>query len=93
MDVRTLVGLNLRRLRVSKGMSQQALALMCKFEPSYVGRIERGTGNVTVVTLDKLAEAIGSPVAAFFEQPSEGAPKPVKLAPGRKPRARDPRLP
>ncbi|MCW6511955.1 helix-turn-helix domain-containing protein [Lichenifustis flavocetrariae] len=84
MDVRALVGFNLRRLRIAHELSQEGVGLMAGFEPSYVGRIERGTENVTVGTLDRLATVLQVPVSAFFTVPAEGEAKPLVLKPGRK---------
>ncbi len=87
MNVRALVGWNLRRLRVGRDLSQEALGLAADMEPSYIGRIERGRENATIETLDKLAALLREPVSAFFVVPPDGAKPPRALKPGRKPRA------
>ncbi len=43
MEVRALIGWNLRRLRVAKGLSQERLALAAGIDRAYVGRVERGS--------------------------------------------------
>jgi transcriptional regulator with XRE-family HTH domain len=48
MDVRQLVGWNLRRLRVMRGISQDELALQADVERAYVGHLERGAKNATL---------------------------------------------
>ncbi|MCC0809025.1 helix-turn-helix transcriptional regulator [Methylobacterium sp. W2] len=87
MNARDLVGWNLRRLRVAKGLSQEALGLLAGCEPSYVGRIERGRENSTVETLEGLAAVLDAHISAFFVIPEAGAEKPASLRPGRKPKA------
>lgn len=52
MNVRQTIGWNLRRLRVERGFSQERLALTSGIDRSYLGRIERGSENVTVGTLE-----------------------------------------
>ena len=86
MRARALVGWNLRRLRVERRLSQEALGLMASFEPSYIGRIERGRENTTIETLEGLADVLGVAVSAFFILPEPGAERPAVLRPGRKPR-------
>lgn len=84
MRARALVGRNIRRLRVAKGITQEALGLAAGCEPSYVGRLERGGENPSVDLLEALAKALGDPLAALFDQAGGvGALKPG-LPPGRK---------
>lgn len=52
------LGKNIRAQRKAKGISQDALALACKIDRSYMGRIERGEVNLTVEKLFSIAEAL-----------------------------------
>ena len=85
MDARTLVGLNLRRLRVAEGLTQEALGLAAACEPSYVGRVERGTENPTVDLLEAFALVLGAPIGLLFEPLPPGYVAPPNLPAGRKP--------
>lgn len=58
MDVVELLGLNVRRHRKRKGMTQEQLALECGMERSYVSDLERGRRNPSVRALGRLAEAL-----------------------------------
>lgn len=49
----------IRRTRLQQGISQEWLALSAGLDRSYVGGIERGEHNLTVINLVKLAEALG----------------------------------
>ncbi len=84
MDVRQLVGWNLRRLRVMRGISQDELALQADVERAYVGHLERGTKNATLLTIEKLAAALQFPLVDLFREPDAGQAKPEPLRAGRR---------
>ncbi|MBZ9998551.1 MULTISPECIES: helix-turn-helix domain-containing protein [unclassified Mesorhizobium] len=86
MNVRKIIGWNLRKLRAEQGLSQERLALAAEIDRSYVGRIERGSENVTIDTLDALASVLGVPAAALLIEPTKGARQPMPLSAGRKPK-------
>lgn len=85
MKARSLVGLNLRRLRLARGMSQEKVGLSAGCEPSYIGRIERGGENPTVDLLEAIAAVLDEHVVALFHPLPDGAALPPGLPPGRKP--------
>lgn len=59
LDWPEIVGRNVRRLRTTTGMTQEQLALEAKLDLTYVGGIERGVRNPSVVVLAKLAAVLG----------------------------------
>lgn len=59
MDPRKQLGLNLRALRKSRGLSQERFALEYDIDRTYVSGIERGKRNPTVTVLGRLADALG----------------------------------
>ena len=64
MDMRKLVGRNVRRLRLAAGMTQEQYAERSGFSQQYISDLERGRRNPTVVSLFELAQALGAtPVA------------------------------
>lgn len=87
MDARSIVGWNLRRLRVARGLSQERLALAAGIDRAYVGRVERGSENVTITTLEAIAVALAVPVAALLVAPEPGAERPQPLRAGRRAKA------
>jgi len=52
------LGTALRRKRIERGISQEELAFRAQIDRSYLGRIERGENNVTVLTLTRLANSL-----------------------------------
>ena len=62
------LGEAIRRIRVSKGISQEKLALLAEVDRSYLGRVERADNNVTVLTLRKLAKALGVSLAKLIRE-------------------------
>ena len=59
MDIRKLVGENVRHLRQEKGWSQEDLAFEAKLHRTYISQIERGVINPSVVVIEKLAITLG----------------------------------
>lgn len=49
---------NVRTLRKDMNMSQEQLAETCDLHRTYVGSVERGERNVTLSTLETLADAL-----------------------------------
>ena len=55
------------RARTKMGLSQEALAVDANLDRSYVGGIERGEHNLTVMNLTKIAAALKTKTSALFE--------------------------
>ena len=51
-------GTRLRAHRLAVGLSQEALGLICGLDRSYVGGIERGERNVSLVNIHRLAAGL-----------------------------------
>jgi transcriptional regulator with XRE-family HTH domain len=86
MESRHLLAWNVRKLRVGKGISQEALALDAGVERAYLSKIENGTENPSLKMIDKLATALEIPVAKLFAVPSRSEAEPDKLRGGPKPK-------
>lgn len=52
------IGQLIRKKRKEKKITQEALALQCGIDLSYIGRIERGEVNLTVEKLYEIATAL-----------------------------------
>lgn len=68
MDVRRLVGRNLRRLRLERQLSQEALAHDAGVASSFVSQIENGKRSPTVTLLQTLATTLRVPIVDFFSE-------------------------
>ena len=61
-----LLGATLRHYRQEAGLSQPALAARTGLNPTYIGQIEHGQRNVSVLSLLRLAEVLEISVAALL---------------------------
>lgn len=52
------IGLNIKKLREERNITQQDLAAACNFEKSNMSRIESGRTNLTIGTLLKICEVL-----------------------------------
>ena len=59
MDIKSVVGRNVKRYRELKGISQETLAFDADLHRTYVSDVERGVRNPTVLIVAKLATALG----------------------------------
>lgn len=66
-DPQAKFGERVRTLRLAKGLSQEELAHQCSLDRSYIGGVERGERNVSLVNIHKIADALGLSPAAFFD--------------------------
>ncbi len=61
------LGMQLRKLREGKGMSQESLAKKAKITREYVNKLEAGRYDPTIGTLQRLARALGVSVTRLLE--------------------------
>jgi transcriptional regulator with XRE-family HTH domain len=79
MKAQVVVARNLRKLRVNRGLSQEALAVDASIDRTYVSRLERELENPTVAVLERLANALSVEISQFFDRASaaRGPHKPL----------------
>jgi transcriptional regulator with XRE-family HTH domain len=70
MDWRQAVGGNVRRLRQQRGLTQEQLALDAEIDLTYVGGIERGVRNPSLMVMVRIAAALGVEPAALLARPT-----------------------
>ena len=57
-----------RRLRKSKGWTQEELAVRTGLHRTYIGSIERRERNVSLINVEKIADALGVPVETLVKK-------------------------
>jgi transcriptional regulator with XRE-family HTH domain len=78
------IGANVHRLRVRRGMSQEALAEAADISARFLQRVERGKTNLGVVVLVRLAAALDVPPGVLLRRaalPEVKHGRPRKVAP------------
>lgn len=58
-DPKKLFGNKVRAVRKERGWSQEELADACELDRTYIGGIERGERNVSIMNIAKIAQALG----------------------------------
>lgn len=67
-------GARLQLLRSRTGLTQEQLALASGLDRTYIGGVERGRRNPTLVTMWRIASTLGTTPAAFFDAPLKDDP-------------------
>ena len=66
-DLLFTFGQTVRRLRLSKDISQEKFADMCSLHRTYISDIELGKRNVSLENIDKMAEALDMRISDLFK--------------------------
>lgn len=71
-NLRLILAKNLRRHREKRGISQEVLAAHAGLHRTYVGAVERGERNITLATLQRIADALSvEPVSLLLHDEGE----------------------
>lgn len=54
MDIKTKIGLRIKKLRTDKELTQEAVALKAEVDRTFMNHVENGKRNVSVDTLMKI---------------------------------------
>lgn len=57
-ELRALFAANLRKLRQAHGVSQERLAELAGLHRTYISSVERGTRNISIDNIARLAKAL-----------------------------------
>lgn len=76
-------GAQVRALRLAQGYSQEAFADACKLHRTYMGGVERGERNLSLLNIVKIAETLGtSPNILFGANEGKLLSAPIPTAQG-----------
>lgn len=60
------IGNQIRELRNKADLSQERLAFECDLDRTYIGSVERGERNISVINLRKIAKALKTKVPVLL---------------------------
>lgn len=66
MDIKLKIGLRIKDLREKANMSQKDLAYTADLDRSYIASIENGQRNVSIVNIEKIANALNVTLKELF---------------------------
>lgn len=61
------IGKSIRKIREEKAITQEELALGAGLNRAYIGYIERGERNPTLKTLNKISQALKTPLSKLVK--------------------------
>jgi transcriptional regulator with XRE-family HTH domain len=67
-DWRTIFGKNVRRVRQQRRLTQETLAFEAEIDLTYVGGIERGKRNPSLLVMARIAEALSVPLSKLLAE-------------------------
>ena len=65
----------LRKVREEQGWSQEELAFECGLHRTYIGAVERGEYNVTLLTLRRITQTLGIRLPDAVKAATKGLPR------------------
>jgi transcriptional regulator with XRE-family HTH domain len=60
------IGHRVRELRTARGLTQAALAERCELHRTFIGSVERGERNVSILNLRVIARALRVPITELL---------------------------
>jgi XRE family aerobic/anaerobic benzoate catabolism transcriptional regulator len=73
------LGARVRDLRARRGLTLQQLAGLAALSPRFLGQVEKGRGNISVLNLDALARALGTTPANLLKVDAAAGPPTLAL--------------
>ncbi|MDA2926544.1 helix-turn-helix transcriptional regulator [Acidobacteria bacterium AH-259-G07] len=67
-DIRIRFGLAVKKRRLELGLSQEKLAEQSDLHRTYVADIERGTRNLSLINIEKIAKGLDLSIADLFSR-------------------------
>ena len=66
MEIKSKIGVRIKELREVKQLSQKDLAYTSDLDRSYIASVENGKRNISIVNIEKIADALGVTLKDFF---------------------------
>lgn len=66
------LGIRIKNMRKECSLSQEDLADLANVHRTYVGMVERGEKNVTIISAEKIATALGISISELFKGYEDG---------------------
>lgn len=67
MNINKLFGNNIRKQRLAKGISQEQLSALTNLHRTYIGGIERGERNPSLINIMKISKALNVSIPSLFK--------------------------
>jgi transcriptional regulator with XRE-family HTH domain len=64
------LGFQIRERRIAQGLTQAQLAEKCDLHRTFIGSVERGERNVSILNLRLIAKVLRVPLAELFAKPA-----------------------
>ncbi len=72
-DLLFAFGQTVRKLRLSKDISQEKFADMCDLHRTYISDVELGKRNVSLENIEKMTKALDIRISEFFQEVENNA--------------------
>jgi len=66
MNIKEKIGSRIKELRHNAGISQEALADLSDLDRTYINSVENGKRNISIVNIEKTANALNITLSQFF---------------------------
>lgn len=66
VEIKSKIGNRIKELRDVKQLSQKDLAYASDLDRSYIASVENGQRNISIVNIEKIANALGENLTTFF---------------------------
>ncbi len=70
---RDILAQNVRKIRLARGFSQEELAFTCGLHRTYISDVERGTRNISLDNIEKIAAALDVHLAELLHSDAKDA--------------------
>ncbi|MFZ9982479.1 MAG: helix-turn-helix domain-containing protein [Cyclobacteriaceae bacterium] len=68
VNIKEKFGMRVRTLRLKNGLSLESLANKAELDRTYIPSIEKGKRNVSIIVIEKLANALNVEISDLFEK-------------------------